>query len=183
MVGVGGAGIVGLAAPWLAAPSAASDDGLVFAYFGVSAELLLADFYAKAARGEGFAGREGAVLRRSRSVSRRHAMALSKLLEGAAADVPTSADFVFTWPKRTFAARATTIKTGLTILGSVQGTYQNAAATLAEPTYRVLYASLAASSGQQIGVLRTIDRGTVPDAFPVSLDLETASNAIESYLG
>ena len=49
---------------------------------------------------------------------------------------------------------------------------------MTEPTYRVLFASLAASYGEQVGHLS----GSV-ESFPTPMDLETASAALESYLG
>ena len=49
---------------------------------------------------------------------------------------------------------------------------------MTEPTYRVLFASLAASYGEQLGHLS----GSV-ESFPKPMDLETASAALESYLG
>jgi hypothetical protein len=73
--------------------------------------------------------------------------------------------------------------TGLAVLRALMGLYQSAAATVTEPAYRVLYASLAASVGQQVGALQSASgrRGTEP--FPVALDLEAASAALEDYLG
>jgi hypothetical protein len=50
------------------------------------------------------------------------------------------------------------------------------------PTYRVLYASLGASLGQQIGALAG-PAGARLEPFPVAMELEAASAALESYLG
>ena len=62
------------------------------------------------------------------------------------------------------------------------GAYQSAAAAVSEPSYRVLYASLVASIAQQIGALDA-PGGDVVQPFPVALDLEAASAALEGYLG
>jgi hypothetical protein len=172
-----------LATPWVGAARAATDDDLAFAYFGLSAELLLADFYAKAID----AGRIGAddvsTLRHGRTAAKRHAGALSDLIAGAGADVPTARDFAFQWPKAVFSQSAKTLETGATILGTLQGVYQTAAATSTEPTYRVLFASLAASSAQQVGAVRAAAGSPASEPFPVALDLEAASKAIDRYLG
>jgi hypothetical protein len=48
-------------------------------------------------------------------------------------------------------------------------------------SYRVLFASLAASVAQQIGALGGPSEAAAP--FPPALDLEAASAALESYLG
>ena len=47
----------------------------------------------------------------------------------------------------------------------------------------MLYASLAASVGQQIGALAALGGARTVEPFPVALDLESASDALESYLG
>ena len=49
--------------------------------------------------------------------------------------------------------------TGLAVLRALLGAYQTAAASVSNPSYRMLYASLAASVGQQIGTLAR-SRGT-----------------------
>jgi hypothetical protein len=178
-----GVGAAVLASPWGGAARAATDDDLAFAYFGLSAELLLADFYAKAIDAGRVRGDDIGLLRRGRTAAKQHARALSDLLAGAGADVPTAQDFAFQWPKAVFAESAKTLETDTMILDTVQGVYQTAAATSTEPTYRVLFASLAASSAQQVGAVRAAAGSPAPEPFPVALDLETASNALDRYLG
>jgi len=172
-----------LATPWVGATRAATDDDLAFAYFGLSGELLLADFYAKALAAGKFPKDERAMLRDGRTNAAWHAKALSDQLAGAGADVPTAEDFAFQWPKAVYTEPAKTVETGLTIVGALQAAYQTGATTSSEPTYRVLYASLAASNAQQFGLLRAMSGHPVAEPFPVALDLEDASDAIESYLG
>mgnify|MGYP000467471171 CR=1 FL=1 len=70
-----------------------------------------------------------------------------------------------------------------TRIRTLLGSYQTAAASVSEPDPRVLYASLAASLGQQIGALSALSGAAVTEPFPVALDLETASAALEAYLG
>ena len=53
--------------------------------------------------------------------------------------------------------------------------------TLTEPTYRVLFASLSASVAQQVGTFTTA--GAPAEPFPLALDLEAASAALEAFLG
>lgn len=183
MVGAAGAGAAALAATWPGAARAVTDDDLAFAYFGLSGELLLADYYSKAIGAGVLPSQDARALRQGRSAAKQHAKALSDLLAGAGADVPTAEDFAFVLPKAVFAEPSKTFSTGLTILGTMQGVYQTAAASSSEPTYRVLFASLAASSAQQVGVVRSAAGSTVPEPFPVALDLEAASNAIDRYLG
>ena len=63
------------------------------------------------------------------------------------------------------------------------GAYQTAAASVADPAYRVLYASLAASVSQQLATLAARAGQSAIEPFPVAMDLEAASDALEAYLG
>jgi hypothetical protein len=163
-----------------AVATAVTDDDLAFANFGVSAEFLLKDFYARALTTKRFGGLHANVLRQGRRAATNHAAALSNLLTGAGDTPPLEQDFEFAWPKRTFATGPQTVKTGLTVLRALLGAYQSAAATSSVVDYRVLYASLSASVGQQIGALSALWAPVGAGSFPVATDVETASAAIES---
>jgi hypothetical protein len=180
LVGAVGTGTIAVAAPWVQAASAASDDELAYANFGVSGELLLADFYAKAIEADVYSAPATAVLRRGRAAATQHAKALGDLLVGAGQTAPAVDDFAFEWPEGTFATATAAAKAGTTVLRALLGAYQSALATLSEPDYRILYASLAAGIGQQLGAL--LGRAGV-EPFPVAVDLEAASAALEGYLG
>ena len=178
-----GASTVAVGAPWLAPARAATDEDLAYANFTVSAELLLGDFYAKALEAKAVQGPGVGVLTRGRSASTRHFKALADLLTGAGDVPPVAEDFAFEWPARTFRTPTNATTTGLGVLRALLGAYQTAAASVTEPTHRVLYASLAASTGQQIGALSSISSRAGVEPFPVALDLEAASAALERYLG
>lgn len=104
LVSSGGATAVALGGPWFSAASAATEDELAFANFGVSAEFLLKDFYARALNAKVkkvkvFGRPQAAVLRSGQSAAAQHAQALAALLETAGETVPVEADFAFVWPK------------------------------------------------------------------------------------
>jgi hypothetical protein len=178
-----GTSAAALGVPWLGAAAAAADDDLAFANFGVSAEFLLKDFYARALAGKKFGGARANVLRTGQSAATQHAKALSDLVTGAADTPPLEEDFEFVWPRNAFATAPATVKTGLTLLRALLGAYQTAAATGSVVDYRVLYSSLAASVGQQISALSALVAPVGAEPFPVATDLETASNVLEPYLG
>jgi hypothetical protein len=69
------------------------------------------------------------------------------------------------------------------VLRALLGAYQTAGAAVSDASYRVLYASLAASVGQQIGALELLAGRAGAEPFPVAMDLEAASNSLEAYLG
>ena len=162
---------------------AASDDELAYANFGVSAELLLQDFYDKALDAKVFSGAQAKALRRGHAAAAQHAKALGDLLAGAGETAPAEEDFAFEWPESAFASASSTSKTGLVVLRALLASYQTAAVSVAVPDYRVLYASLAASVGQQLGALSALTGRADAEPFPVAVDLEAASAALEGYLG
>ena len=183
LIGTIGAGTATLATPWLGSAAAATDDELAYANFGASVELLLKDFYARALDAKVASGSGAGVLRKGRSASAQHAKALSDLLVGAGDVAPVEEDFAFEWPAPTFRTPQSVVTTGTGVLRALLGAYQRASASVTEASYRVLYASLAASVGQQIGALATLAQPVSVEPFPVALDLEAASNALERYLG
>jgi hypothetical protein len=75
------------------------------------------------------------------------------------------------------------VKTGLTVLRALLGAYQSAAATASVVDHRILYASLGASMGEQVGALAGLSAPVGATSFPLATDVETASAAIEAYLG
>jgi Ferritin-like domain len=178
-----GAGLAGASSPWLGAAGAATEDDLAFANFGASTEFLVKDFYSKALDAKLASGAKASTLKRGKSCAAQHAKALSDLLVGAGDVAPLEEDFDFEWPARTFKNERSAVTTGVGVLHALLGAYQTAAATVSEQTHRVLYASLTASVGQQIIALAAFEGPRGVEPFPVATDLETASDAVESYLG
>lgn len=172
------AGGVALATVRVRAATAASDDEPAYANFGLAASFLAADYYLRAAESGKLGAGARPTLRSSRAGSLAQARALGDLITGAG-DTPAAAeDFDLAWPTNAFATAANARRAGLAVLRSTLGAYQSAAATVAMPTYRLLYASL----GQQIGALAG-PAGARLEPFPVAMELEAASAALESYLG
>ena len=181
---LGAAGVAGaVASPWVSVADAATDDDLAYANFGLASSYLLADFYGRALE----AGRLGTAARRplraGRAASNQHARALTALLAGAGDSPAAAEDFAFEWPQGTFTTAGSTREAGLAVLRATSGAYQRATATSTEPTYRVLFASLAASLAEQAGALTAPVGGAPVVPFPAALDLEAASAALEGYLG
>ena len=64
------------------------------------------------------------------------------------------------------------------------GTYVGAAGSLQTPELRLAAAQIAASEAMHLSVLSGIQSGTpVGQAFPVALDVEQASDALDAYFG
>lgn len=182
LLGSAGASAAVLGGPWAGTAVGATEDDLAFANFGVSAELLLKDFYSRALASKRFSGARAGALRQGRLAATKHARALSVLLVGAGDTPPLEQDFEFAWPRRTFSSSPATVRTGLTVLKALLGSYQTAAASASAADYRILFASLE-STAQQIGALSALSGLVGARSFPVATDVETASAAIEAYLG
>jgi len=182
---LGSAGVTATAfgGPWLGTAAAATDDDLAFANFGVSTEFLLKEFYERALAAKQFGTHRANVLRHGRLAATNHAKALSKLLVSFGDAPPLEEDFEFAWPKRAFAAPPQTVRTGRVILGALLGTYQTAAASSSVIDYRTLYASLAASVGEQSASVAALSSPVGAKSFPAAMDVETASARLEAYLG
>jgi hypothetical protein len=183
VVSVVGTGVATAATPWLGAAGAATEDELAYANFGASTEFLVKDFYSKALEANTLTRPGLAAAKRGQAAAAWHTRALSDVLVGAGDVAPVEEDFEFTWPAATFRTAGATVTTGLAILRALEGVYQSAAATVTEPSRRVLYASLAASVGQQIGALQSVSGRRGAEPFPAAMDLERASDALEAYLG
>ena len=181
----GGAGLAtGL--PGAIAPSAvaATDEELAYANFGLAVEFLLADFYAKTTAAKLFEGATQRNLVRARLNAREHAASLTRLLNDGGQDAAVEEDFEFTWPAKTFDSKKAAATQGLKITQNLLGVYQNAAASISVGSYRALYASMTANVAQQAAVLsEALGRRTTGVSFPVPLDLESATNALEGLLG
>jgi hypothetical protein len=183
LLGSAGASAAVLGGPWLATATAAPEDDLAFANFGISTEYLLSDFYGRALASKQFHGPAVRVLRQGKTAAQKHTRALGRLIAGAGDSAPLAADFEFGWPASAFASETGTVTTGLTVLRALLGSYQTAAAQATVPEYRVLFASLVASTSQQLGAIASFAAPTGAEPFPLALDVETASSQLERYLG
>lgn len=180
-----GAGLAsGLGARAGRAATGPTDDELAFANIGLAAELLLKDFYARAASAELFAGGAAADISRGVLNASEHAAALSGLLTDAGQTPAAEEDFEFAWPRGTFRTRTAVATTGLEITRPVLGTYLTAASAITVASYRTLFASMAANVAQQVAALSQLSgAGVIGVSFPPAVEIETASDAIEAFLG
>lgn len=177
-----GIGLAGLARPDSAV--AATDDELAYANFGQATELLLQDLYGRVLDAKAFTGPDAREVARARLNAGEHATQLGKLLTEAGQQAAVADDFAFAWPTETFGSRGAIAKAGLAITESLAGVYVSALTAVTLPTYRRLYASMLANLAQQVAFLSRAGGGrAIGISFPAAVDIETASAAIEEYLG
>ena len=164
--------------------SAATDDELAFANFGAASELLLKDYYAQVQAAKLYKGALAGAFARAGFAAGEHVVALSNLLVDSGQTAPLVEDFEFAWPAATFKTRKAAATAGLSIVDALLGAYLTAAATSPTQSVRVLFSSLAASLGEQRSTLLLArGRTAIGNSFPAAVDLETASAAVERYLG
>jgi hypothetical protein len=186
LLAAAGAGLTasGLVAPPGLAAASATDDELAFASFGQAAELLLADFYTRATAAKIATGAAAGDLAHGVLSATEHAAALAQLLTDAGQTAAVAEDFEFAWPDGTFATRRAAARAGLEIARPLLGVYLAAAIGVSIASYRTLFTTMAANIAQQVAALsRLSGRRMVGVSFPPAVDVETASDAIEAYLG
>ena len=179
----GGAALAG-AGGFPKAAAAATDDELAFANFGAASELLLKDYYARVRAAKLYKGSFAGAFTRAGFAAGEHVVALSNLLVDSGQTAPLEEDFEFAWPAATFKTRKAAATAGLSVVDALLGAYLTAAATSPTQSVRVLFSSLAASSASS--VRRSCSLADAPRSATRSLpplDLETASAAVERYLG
>jgi hypothetical protein len=164
--------------------AAATDEELAYANFGAATELLLKDFYEQATGAELFDGLLAKTAKRGAFAAGEHVAALSQLLVDSGQTAPAPEDFEFTWPDGTFERTGDAVAVGAAVTGALQGAYLSGAATSPTTSFRVLYASLGASLGEQQAAFSLAQgRSAIGNSFPPALDLEAASRAVEAFLG
>ena len=180
----GGAAVVFPAALAPLARAGASEGEVAYANFGIAAEYLMADYYARILKAGLLHGspRNGATAARRNEGD--HATALATLLTDAGQTVPVGEDFEFAWPARTFRSLGDATITGAKIEAAVIGVYLTAATTITVESYRSLFARALADHAQHLAVLSWVSTGKpVATAFPAALTLEQATTQLEPYLG
>lgn len=182
-----GAGLAtsSIAAPAGLAAAKATDEELAYANFGLATELLLKDFHAKTVEAKLFAGTAAKDASRSGFNAGEHAASLARLLRDAGEPPAVEEDFAFEWPDGTFATKESAVAVGIGITQSLLGVYLGACSAISIASYRTLFASMGANVALRLAALSQ-HAGTgrvVGNSFPAAVDIETASDAIDDYLG
>ena len=158
------------------------DDDLAYARLLVAAELLGADFYARAVASKRFGGRAQASLRRARFNEREHYKSVAGIFSGAGQTPAVAADFDFSYPKGAFASRTAIAKLGVTLETTFLGAYLGAVGVLQTSALKQPLARIAASEAEHLGILTQLAGRTPFElSFPEALTIEEASNALDAY--
>jgi hypothetical protein len=159
-----------------------SDNDLAFARLLIAAELLALDFYGRLLRAGRFGSSAARELARARADERKHHRAMARVLIDAGQTPPGPGDIDFTYPRRSFASRASSAALGVRLeslflsacLGAVQGFEAGGLKTTA--------ARIAASEAQHLSLFAGEAGGErIGAALPRPWTIDRASNALDQF--
>lgn len=176
------AGAAGGLLPGAARADVISDADLASARLLVAAELLAADFYARAIAAKRFAEPELTYLKRALFNEREHYDSVAMILSGAGQPPTVAADIEFAYPKRSFATKGSIASLGVVLESVVLGAYLGAVGTLQDSSLEQPFARIAASEAQHLSVVTGFSgRNPVGISFPAPLSIDQASDALDAY--
>jgi hypothetical protein len=165
-----------------AAAASPSDNDLAYLRLLVAAELLAADFQAKALRSRKLSRHSNALLKKMAADEKAHYARLADLVAAAGQPAATAGDIDFTYPKRSFASQSSILKLAAEIESIVLGAYLGAIEHVEEPELRRPIGRIAANEAQHAGALAALRGGTVIGrAFAPSLQIDAASAALDRF--
>jgi len=159
-----------------------SDNDLAYLRLLVAAELLSADFQAKALMSRRLSGRSKAVFRKMAADEKAHYARLAQLMTAAGQPPATSADIDFSYPKGSLASQSSVLKLAARIEALVLGAYLGAVENVETAELRLPIGQIAANEAQHVGALAALHGGTaIGRAFPTSLQIDAASAALDRF--
>jgi rubrerythrin len=165
-----------------AAADSIPDADLAYARLLIGVELLASDFYARALAAKRFGKDESTYLKRVHANEQEHYRMLSGILSGAGQTPALPADFDFSYPKRTFSAKASIARLGVRLETAFLGAYLGAVDGLQTNSLKQPMARIAASEAEHLSLFRRLSGGDpVGVAFPSSLTIEQASAVLDSF--
>jgi hypothetical protein len=165
-----------------AAADAIPDGDVAYLRLLLGAELLKADFQARALATKQLDTPRRAVLRRSRADDAAHATALTALMNEAGQQPTTGDDIDFSYPAGTFASRGSIMKLAEQLGTMTLGAYLGALENVQVPRLRLPLAQIAANEAQQLSALApALGRPTIGRAFAAALPIDTVSASLDRY--
>ncbi|MGD9573157.1 MAG: ferritin-like domain-containing protein [Thermoleophilia bacterium] len=176
---VGGAALAVGAGTASAAPG---ERDLAWLRFGITVEYVSAAYYLRARRAGGWTDRERRALERATAaeVAHRNAFRAKLLALGEPAIEPE--DIEIELPDAAFASRTATITLGRRLESLTQSAYLGAVSGIADPDLRRLFAQVCAAEAQQLAYLTGLGGRALTDPFPPVHGIETASEALATWL-
>ena len=159
-----------------------SDNDLAYLRLLVAAELLAADFQAKALASGRLNRHSRTVVRKMATDERRHYARLAQLVTAAGQPPATPSDIDFSYPKGSFASQASVLKLAAEIETLVLGAYLGAIENVEAAELRLPIGQIAANEAQHAGALAALrGRNAIGRAFAPSLQIDEASAALDRF--
>lgn len=164
--------------------AAPSDADLANARLLVAVELLLLDFYGRAAKTRHFGSAGRDAVARARFNEQEHLDAVSLILTNAGQPPATAGDIDFTYPKNAFASLGKTVELGRALERLAAGAYLGAVASSVDRALALPLARIAASEAQHLTVFEQEATGhALGESFPEALTIQAASDSLAEYTG
>lgn len=157
------------------------DNDLAYLRLAIASELLAIDFYTRAVAARKYKA-NASTLRKVLADEKAHYTALAKELTAAGQMATTAADIDFTYPRGSFASRASIARLGVRLEGIFVGVALGMAAGLQTEALRLQLAQIAASESRHLATFAFLTgRSPVGPAFPASLSLDRATSALSAF--
>ncbi len=165
-----------------AAADTISEDDLAYARLLVGAELLALDFYVRAIGSKQFGRDASKSLKRARFNEQEHSRAVSAILSEAGQAPASAADFDFSYPKGTFASKASIAKLGVRLETAFLGAYLGAVDGLQTDVLKQPVARIAASEAEHLSLFRRLSgNDPIGISLPRPLTIDEASDALDAF--
>ena len=160
----------------------APDKDLAYLRLLVAAELLEADFQAKALASGKLSRHSRAVTRKMAADDKSHYARLAQLVTAAGQPPATAGDIDFSYPKGSLASQRSVLKLGTEIETLVLGAYLGAIENVETAELRLPVGQIAANEAQHAGALAGLrGRTVIGRAFAPSLQIDAASAALDRF--
>jgi Ferritin-like domain len=149
----------------------------------LACELLGAEFYTEALAAKVFDRQETRYLTRALFNEGEHYTANAKFLTDAGQTPGQASDFDFTFPAKAFASRKSAAQLGMELETAFLGIYLGGVASLQDAGTRAVFARIAASQSEHLGLFSGIVFGKpIGLSFPVPLSVEDGSAALDPFI-
>jgi rubrerythrin len=179
---VSASGLKTLGFPAAAAAATPSDGDLAYLRLLIAAELLAADFQAKALRSKKLRHAAHSLLARIRSDEKKHYSQLASLLTAAGQTPATAGDIDFSYPKGTFRTQGSITRLAARLEHLMVGAYLGAVENVETPGLRLPIGQIAANEAQHQGALAALNgQSVVGKPFAPALQIGAVSDALDEF--
>jgi len=158
------------------------DADLAYLRLLIAAELLAADFQARALASGKLSRRSAAVVRKMAADQKAHYAGLAQLVTSTGQTPATQDDIDFAYPKGSFASETSILKLATEIESLVLAAYLGSLESIQTGELRLPIGQIAANEAQHVGALDGLaGRAVIGRAFAPSLQIDAASAALDRF--